>query len=342
MADRELPAGARRALIRFAAAGTPRRRLICLPFAGGGPSTYRWWPRSLPADMEVLAVVLPGRDPRVRAAGGEDPPGAMAAVVPPVVEAIDELQDDSPLPFAIFGHSMGALVAFELTVALEAAHGAQRRPAPRAETACPATCSCPGGDRPTSCTGVTRSTACPTTTSSTRCSGCTGASPRWCEASPSCWPCSCRRCGPTSARSRRTRRSPTARFSAPSACTAAPTTVGLRRHSYPVGSVWLARQISLRTFPGDHFYLNDHRDDLAADIASRWTVMGRWRTPPKRSPPSRSPSSASVAASPARPPARTLCGGCSTSRSTRSARSPPTVSTSPRCTTPARPRPAGS
>jgi surfactin synthase thioesterase subunit len=115
-------------LIRFAATGQPRRRLYCLPFAGGGPSTYRLWPKSLPSDVEVLVVVLAGRDPRTRAASGEPPPGSMAGIVPPALAAIEERQRAEPLPFAVFGHSMGALIAYELTVHLEHAAGADGGP----------------------------------------------------------------------------------------------------------------------------------------------------------------------------------------------------------------------
>jgi medium-chain acyl-[acyl-carrier-protein] hydrolase len=109
------------ALIRFDASGTAQRRLFCLPFAGGGPSTYRLWPKSLPSDVEVVVVVLPGRDPRTRATDGTAPPGTMAELVAPSLDAIVDMQGSSPMPFSIFGHSMGALVAYELTVELERA-----------------------------------------------------------------------------------------------------------------------------------------------------------------------------------------------------------------------------
>lgn len=106
-------------VVTFPARSVARRRLVCLPYAGGGPSTYRLWPHSLPDDVEVVVAVLPGRDPRNRPAGTR-PTGSMAALVPTVTEAIATLQSSSPLPFAVFGHSMGALVAYEVTVALEA------------------------------------------------------------------------------------------------------------------------------------------------------------------------------------------------------------------------------
>jgi medium-chain acyl-[acyl-carrier-protein] hydrolase len=109
------PARTPRGLLRFAAPGTKHRRLYCLPFAGGGPSTYRLWPRSLPDDVDVIAVQLPGRDP-----SSPDPPAdSVGEIVGAVVASISELEAADPLPFALFGHSMGALIAFEVTTALE-------------------------------------------------------------------------------------------------------------------------------------------------------------------------------------------------------------------------------
>ncbi len=77
-------------------------------------AAYRLWARSLPDDIEVMAAQLPGRDGRLR----DTPLPSIAAIVDMVLPAIIEASD---LPYAIFGHSMGALVAYELTVALERA-----------------------------------------------------------------------------------------------------------------------------------------------------------------------------------------------------------------------------
>ena len=83
-----------------------------MPYAGGGVAPYRQWFRSLPDDIEVQAVQLPGRESRLR----ETPLPSIHAMVDAVRPAIEAASD---LPYAIFGHSMGALMAFELTYALE-------------------------------------------------------------------------------------------------------------------------------------------------------------------------------------------------------------------------------
>ena len=101
-------------LVRFGDSASAERRLICVPFAGGGAATYRLWARSLPEDVELLAVQLPGRDPARRMT----PPGSVEELVESTLPALGELPE---LPFALFGHSLGALVAFEVTVALESA-----------------------------------------------------------------------------------------------------------------------------------------------------------------------------------------------------------------------------
>jgi surfactin synthase thioesterase subunit len=77
------------------------------------------WPTSLPDDVDVIAVQFPGRDP----SNPEPPVDSIAGIVDEVLRSIIELQRDEPMSFSLFGHSMGALVAFELTVALEAADG---------------------------------------------------------------------------------------------------------------------------------------------------------------------------------------------------------------------------
>jgi medium-chain acyl-[acyl-carrier-protein] hydrolase len=84
-----------------------RLRLICLPWAGGGASGYRDWPAHLPDDVEVVAVQLPGRESRL----GEPPVTSMEPLVAGLAAGVRGQLDR---PFALFGHSMGALIAFEL------------------------------------------------------------------------------------------------------------------------------------------------------------------------------------------------------------------------------------
>ncbi|MDQ2882204.1 MAG: alpha/beta fold hydrolase [Actinomycetota bacterium] len=84
-----------------------RLRLICLPAAGGGASRYRDWPAHLPDDVEVVSVQLPGRENRFN-----EP--AIESMEPLVGQLLDGLAGHLVRPFALFGHSMGGLIAFEL------------------------------------------------------------------------------------------------------------------------------------------------------------------------------------------------------------------------------------
>jgi surfactin synthase thioesterase subunit len=81
-------------------------RLFCLPHAGAGASAYRDWPARLAPDVEVVPVRLPGRETRRREPLARSVAELVADVAPQVTAGG---------PFALFGHSMGALVAYELT-----------------------------------------------------------------------------------------------------------------------------------------------------------------------------------------------------------------------------------
>ncbi|HEX5761015.1 MAG TPA: thioesterase domain-containing protein [Thermoanaerobaculia bacterium] len=87
-----------------------RLRLFCFPYAGGGASAYRGWGADLPSTIEVCPVQLPGREGRLR----EPPPTRIEPLVAELAGALP-LAD---VPFAFFGHSLGALVAYELARAL--------------------------------------------------------------------------------------------------------------------------------------------------------------------------------------------------------------------------------
>lgn len=84
-----------------------RVRLFCFPHAGGGVFEYRTWAASLPAEVEIGAVQLPGRETRLR----ETPITQVRALCAILVEAMKPYLDK---PFAFFGHSLGAFIAFEL------------------------------------------------------------------------------------------------------------------------------------------------------------------------------------------------------------------------------------
>jgi medium-chain acyl-[acyl-carrier-protein] hydrolase len=84
-----------------------RARLICIPYAGGGAWSYRAWAPQLPDGVELLSVQLPGREDRLM-----EPPYNDVHTL--VAELAGALEPELALPYALFGHSMGALIAFEL------------------------------------------------------------------------------------------------------------------------------------------------------------------------------------------------------------------------------------
>ncbi|GAA0421687.1 thioesterase [Acrocarpospora corrugata] len=85
-----------------------RQRLLCLPFAGGGASAYRSWGAELAkSGIEVWPVQLPGRENRLKEPAMDDLP-ALAALLADVFGAYLPRR-----PYALFGHSMGASIAFE-------------------------------------------------------------------------------------------------------------------------------------------------------------------------------------------------------------------------------------
>lgn len=88
-----------------------RARLVCCPYAGGAASIYRAWAPLLPPGIELCALQLPGREQRHR----EPPLTSMEAVVQATVQAILPLADR---PLVLFGHSMGAIIAYEVARAL--------------------------------------------------------------------------------------------------------------------------------------------------------------------------------------------------------------------------------
>jgi medium-chain acyl-[acyl-carrier-protein] hydrolase len=85
-----------------------RLRMFCFPYAGGGASIYRGWAGSLPADLEVCPVQIPGRESRLR----DQPYDRLEPMIRALADILPQYLD---LPFVFFGHSMGALISYELT-----------------------------------------------------------------------------------------------------------------------------------------------------------------------------------------------------------------------------------
>lgn len=82
-------------------------RLFCFPYAGGSASLYNAWSPYLPPTVDVCAIQLPGRENRLF-----EPP---LADLPALVETLAQvLSPYLTMPCAFFGHSMGALIGFEL------------------------------------------------------------------------------------------------------------------------------------------------------------------------------------------------------------------------------------
>eukprot|EP01064_Diplonema_japonicum_P035889 TRINITY_DN7895_c4_g1_i2.p1 TRINITY_DN7895_c4_g1~~TRINITY_DN7895_c4_g1_i2.p1 ORF type:complete len:2605 (+),score=608.25 TRINITY_DN7895_c4_g1_i2:118-7932(+) len=91
----------------------PIKRVICFPHSGGGVSVFSGW-EALPSDMEVVVINMPGRNDR----SNEIPIENCDVLVSEVCGALRESGALS-LPYAFFGHSFGALVAFEVAITLK-------------------------------------------------------------------------------------------------------------------------------------------------------------------------------------------------------------------------------
>jgi medium-chain acyl-[acyl-carrier-protein] hydrolase len=84
-----------------------RSRLFCFPYSGAGASVYYPWAGLLPEEVETCAVQLPGRENRL----SEKPVASMKELVETAASGLLPYLDK---PFVFFGHSMGALLCFEL------------------------------------------------------------------------------------------------------------------------------------------------------------------------------------------------------------------------------------
>jgi medium-chain acyl-[acyl-carrier-protein] hydrolase len=85
-----------------------RLRLFCLPYAGGSASIFRTWANYFPDEIEVCPIQIPGRENRLM----ETPYRRLDLLIDSLTEVLLPLLDK---PFVLFGHSMGALISFELS-----------------------------------------------------------------------------------------------------------------------------------------------------------------------------------------------------------------------------------
>lgn len=92
--------------------------LVCLPFAGAGASFFKGWQRHAPEDVRVLPVQLPGREERFT-----DPPYTDVARATEDARAQVLRQVGGDARVALFGHSLGAVLAYELARRLGDADG---------------------------------------------------------------------------------------------------------------------------------------------------------------------------------------------------------------------------
>lgn len=86
----------------------PRLRLICIPHAGGWPSSFQTWRPYVPYDVELMVVQLPGRGALLY----EAPFRSMSVLIEHLMEVIKPYLD---IPITLYGHSFGSIVCYELS-----------------------------------------------------------------------------------------------------------------------------------------------------------------------------------------------------------------------------------
>ena len=94
-------------IVRARPQAAAQPRLVCIPYAGAGPSALRAWTKSFDRSIDVAVLELPGRDRSWRLPACRSISEIVQAAAPAVLELTDR-------PYVVFGHSLGALLAFEL------------------------------------------------------------------------------------------------------------------------------------------------------------------------------------------------------------------------------------
>ncbi|MEV6548981.1 alpha/beta fold hydrolase [Streptomyces sp. NPDC051597] len=99
---------------RFSGDAPAALRLFCFPYAGGGTQVFRDWRTRVPPSVAVTGIRLPGREQRFREPPFDSWPQALGSLA----EAL--APETARGPYAFFGHSLGARLAYELTHRLTA------------------------------------------------------------------------------------------------------------------------------------------------------------------------------------------------------------------------------
>ncbi len=89
-------------------------RIFCFPYAGGSPAVFRNWSNFLPKDIELTAICYPGRERRF-----VEP---LCSEMSQLIEALyKDIQSVLDIPYVFFGHSLGALISYELAMRIQGA-----------------------------------------------------------------------------------------------------------------------------------------------------------------------------------------------------------------------------
>lgn len=103
-------------IVPFGNGAASKLRLFCFPHTGAGASMYAAWARLLPATVQVCGVQLPGRENRLDEPLMTDVTLLIDRLTAGILPYLDR-------PFAFFGHSLGAVLAYEATLRLQASGG---------------------------------------------------------------------------------------------------------------------------------------------------------------------------------------------------------------------------
>ncbi len=94
-------------LIRYNGNDASALRLFCVHFAGGSALAFKSWAEYLPDTVELIAIQLPARDGRYTEPALTDMTQVIAGLIPAIRPYLDK-------PYIIYGHSLGALIGYEL------------------------------------------------------------------------------------------------------------------------------------------------------------------------------------------------------------------------------------